>query len=115
MKKAIKIDAVNRTVTEVEINDWQDIAPAIGADLFTCVDLGGGETLYVDDEGLLKNPEHFMMIGGYPEPIAGSGLILGTDEMGESKDTELTVELVRDGVHFISRAEARFLSALGAF
>jgi hypothetical protein len=108
--KAIKIDAINRTVSEVEIKDWQEIAPAIGADMFTCVGIEDEETLYIDDEGLF-NAKAFFTIEGYPEPLANDGLILGTDGMGESKDTALTVEEVKGMVKFLSPLQVRMMYA----
>jgi hypothetical protein len=99
--KAIKIDAITQTVSEITIDIWSEIAPAIGCDLFDCVCLSPTETLYCDDEGLLKNPEHFIQIRGYPQPLAGSALILGSDEEGESVDTKLTIEQVQKMVTFL--------------
>ena len=57
MKKALKIDVVNQTVTSITINDINDIYKEIGngCDLFCCpVDFENGDTLYADDESLLR-------------------------------------------------------------
>jgi hypothetical protein len=42
------------------------------------------------------------MFEGMKEPISGNGLILGIDhETGETKDTTLSVEYVREKVEFL--------------
>ena len=52
MKKALKIDVVAQTVTEVKIDKYQDIYSQIGngCNLFCCpVDFENGDTLFADD------------------------------------------------------------------
>ena len=64
------------------------------------------ETLYVDDEGLYAENQRFFTWDGYPKPLAGRGLILGTDEEGESIDTDMepedveTCHLLTEGTGF---------------
>jgi hypothetical protein len=102
MKKAILIDSINRKIEETTIDLYTEIAPAIGCEWFTTVQISGKETLFVDDEGLLKNPEHFFVWEGYPQPLAGSGLILGLNpNTGESVSTKLTIEQVKERVTFL--------------
>ncbi len=90
--KAILIDPFAREVTEVEYNgNWRQISKLIGCDLFAPVGLSSGDTIYVDDEGLFKQETAFFMHRHYPQPLAGKGLILGTDGDGESVTPELTL------------------------
>jgi hypothetical protein len=101
--RAILIDPVSETVSEVEYNgDYKHIYELCGFECFTVIDLGKGETLFIDDEGLLKEQEHFFALEGplwaYPQPLAGRGLILGTDDDGESVATKLTLEAIRENV-----------------
>ena len=52
---AFKINSAERKVEQIEINTWQDIAPAIGNEctMFACpVTFENEDTIYVDDEGL---------------------------------------------------------------
>jgi hypothetical protein len=94
--RGILIDPNTKTVTGITGNfsDYKLIQRTVGG-LFTVVDLGNGETLYLDDEGLLKaEPGPFFNILPYPQPLAGVGLILGTDENGETVSTKLTVPAV---------------------
>lgn len=62
-----------------------------------------GNTLYVDEEGMLKNPESFFYIEGAYQPFAGNGVIAGFDaKEGRDTDLSITVEAVRNRVRFLS-------------
>lgn len=105
--RAILIDAENHTITETEVeaHKIEDISRLlrIGDSPFDCVQWEQGntsETVYVDDEGLLKEPKHFFCCPGYPQWLAGNGLILGTGSHGESKPSQLTLEEVQRKVVF---------------
>ena len=103
--KAIKIDAVNKTVTEVLIDRGiEPIYTALGCQCFTTVRaFESSDVIYCDDEGLFNDPQHFFTIGNYPEPIAGNGLILGTTYSGGSQDCEIDLESVKNDIIFLSR------------
>lgn len=107
--KAILVDSKNETVSEIEIgNDYREIGKAGGFDLFTCIDLGNGETAYVDDEGLLTQNEEttFFQFLGHNQPIAGNAVILGTNlGSGKSRSTALSPALVKLGVRFLGHIE----------
>lgn len=97
---AILIDPTSRTVEPVELNrGYREISRILGCGCFTTLGLSRSEVLYLDDEGLLKEePGPFFKLEGYPQPLAGRGLILGLDFDGESVSTKLTVEKVRQKV-----------------
>jgi hypothetical protein len=90
MKKALKIDVVNQTVTNILIDDIEDIYKEIGngCELFCCpVNFENGDTLYADDESLLReNVEGCFLMPDWAYAIVGNAIILGTDEEGESVD-----------------------------
>lgn len=90
MKKALKIDVVNQTVTHILIDDIDDIYKAIGngCEIFCCpINFDNGDTLYADDESLLReNVEGCFMMSNWNYAIVGNAIILGTDEEGESVD-----------------------------
>ncbi len=90
MKKALKIDVVNQTVTNVLIDDIDDIYKEIGngCEIFCCpINFDNGDTLYADDESLLnENVEGCFMMDSWDYAIVGNAIILGTDEEGESVD-----------------------------
>ena len=103
--KAFLIDPFKRTVSEVNYSgDFEDIYLAIDCDTFTCVQASErGDTLFVDDEGLINGKEQaFFGWMGYPQPLAGKALLLGTDINGESVATTLTLDEVNESVVWLS-------------
>jgi hypothetical protein len=102
--KAILIDPEFHAITEVEYGgSLQDIYELIDC---TCIDAirvnDSGDTIYVDDEGLY-NSNFYWRYEDYPHPIAGKGLVLGTDMAGESiSPVLLTVERLENSVRFIT-------------
>jgi len=96
--RAILIDPFTQTIEEVDYSgDYKDIYGLIQCDLFTTVYLPNtsDDTLFVDDEGLYVENQRFFKIDGFEQPLAGRGLMLGTDEEGESVDCMSTVEEVK--------------------
>ena len=95
MKKALKIDVVNQTVTNILIDDIEDIYKEIGngCELFCCpVNFDNGDTLYADDESLLReNVEGCFLMSDWAYAIVGNAIILGTDEEGESVDCKSSI------------------------
>ncbi len=93
--KAYFINAVTKTITEIRLTkDYRDIQKAIGCDCFTVAGtMRNGDSLYVDDEGLLKEPENFFYAPQfYPSPLAGNGVVLGCDmNDGESRDVQMDI------------------------
>lgn len=101
MMQAILIDTPKQTIEIVDYSgDYKDIYALLGCELFSTVYLEGvGEdTLYVDDEGLYVENQVFFNIKGCPQPLAGRGLILGTDDEGESIDCMSSLEQIKDMV-----------------
>ena len=99
MMLAILIDPFTETIEMVDYSgDWEDISALIGCSLFTTIDLGDSDTLYVDDEGLYVKNQRFFNLKGYPQPLAGRGLVLGYTLDGDSTDSSLTVSQVQDMV-----------------
>lgn len=116
---AIMIDPFNRQITEIQITKdtgsiessmmhMQEIYSALNCDLFTVANYIGGEgdALYVDDEGLLGDldEQRFFMLTGdnvHHQPLAGMGLIMGTDDEGNSISPKITVERVREIIVFV--------------
>lgn len=105
--RAILIDPHTRTVSELSArNGLQPIYDAIRADCFTVVNVSEkGDALYLDDFGLERVGQEFFAIGNYPNPLAGRGLILGTDSEGESQSTGLSLAAVAAKVHWLTPQE----------
>jgi hypothetical protein len=109
--KAILIDSTAQEVREIEIeNKLEAYYAAIGCNTIDAVypgELEGRDVVYVDDNGLLDGPQHFFHLAGFPTPLAGNGLVIGTDDEGESVDAATPVDQVRQGVMFKDLAQVR--------
>lgn len=119
--KTIVINPQDHTITEAEYNgDFKEIYKLLSfedqdIDCFDIVRIDESETIFVDDEGLINSngARHgfFYVKGECPVMLAGKGVILATDQDGESIGTKLTVEQVKDmtlfGVPEIDRMNSR--------
>lgn len=88
MHNAILIDPVARKITEVHVRKddgyLADIYKHLECQLLDAVDVrNAGDVIYVDDEGLSVENQRYFGWRGHPEPLAGKGLLLGTDAVGE--------------------------------
>ena len=102
--KAILIDPAAGTITEVEYGgDFREIYTLVDADTFDVARINAkGDVVYVDDEGLINGkPQDFFLIQGYPNPLAGKGLLLGSDAEGESKSPSVTLGWVKENTAFV--------------
>ena len=110
--KAVFVDAEKREIRDVEYDgDWKTIAPMLGCRLFTCVrGLPGGDSLFIDDEGLLTATRNSVLFTTpwYPQPLLGSGLILNETEDGDAAPAVNDAEFYRQHVRFMG-AEAAWL------
>lgn len=96
--RGILIDPVAKSLAEVNVGRGNSAIYALlcdpdhgmTVDTFDVVELPTGDAIYIDDEGLLKDPEYFFAVNG-SQPIAGRGLVLGTTSKGESADATITL------------------------
>jgi len=113
MKKGILIDVKNETIEFVLIEKGiQPIYEVVECDTFEVVNINDSNDIYVDEEGLLNltNESKFFQFGEGRQPIAGNGLILGYNQInGDSIDTNLTIEEVKDKVKFLTLNQVREL------
>jgi len=105
MMQAILIDPFTQTIEAVDYSgDYKDIYSLLECDLFTTVYrvvvTAMADTLYVDDEGLYVEDQKFFKLKGYPQPLAGRGLVLGSTDDGDSTDCVSTVEDIQDIVEW---------------
>lgn len=96
LAKGYLIDPEAKKITHVrhDTKDYRQIYDIIDChpSPFTVVHLDDHDVIFVDDEGLLKNPRYFFNIKGYPQPIAGKGLVLGGDSQGETVSANIEYE-----------------------
>lgn len=98
--KAIKIDSENQKLEYVELSsDYHDIYKVLGlgCEMFECpIIFENNDTLYVDEEGLLRGPAKCGFTMELPDgtfwQIIGNGLIIGTDNEGNSVDVVGTID-----------------------
>ena len=105
--KGILINPYNETIKPVEYTgDWRDIALLIECDTFTVSRVDEVNDLYLDDEGLLIQPNRYFM--WKKQVYAGIGLLLGHNEEGNSIDTTLTLKDVEDAVEWLPVGHQEF-------
>ena len=109
--KAFLIDPKLKYIAEVNFEgDYKEIYKWIEANTFDCVNLNSdADTLYLDDEGLLKRSNYFWQIeilSNIKSTYAGRGLVLGTDDEGESTDVKtITLEQLKKDITFLGERE----------
>jgi hypothetical protein len=105
--RGILINAVNRTVEYLELEDGiNPIREALDCRTFSVPAYrDNDDAIYADDEGLFDDPQHFVLLGEYPEPIAGNVLLLGTTSDGDSTDCQSSLEDIKREVVFMDLAD----------
>lgn len=88
--------------------------------MFTCVYPKGwpdGSVLFLDDEGLFVEGQTFFILEGYPQPLAGKALVMGTDEEGESMDAPVSLALLKTPnlIRWCDRNTAALYAKMGFF
>ena len=112
--KAFKINSAERKVEEIEINSWEDIAPAIGNECttFACpVTFENEDTIYVDDEGLYHPFEGGFMMENWNSPCVGNGILQGTDDEGESTEPLTTKEELEAMIIWVDKVKCSIWAA----
>jgi hypothetical protein len=108
---AFRINVETRKVEQIEINDWKEIAPAIGngCTTFACpVTFDNEDSIYCDDESLLRQDDikgGFMM-DGWNYPIVGNAVIQGTDEDGDSTEPLTPINELESKIKWIDKEDA---------
>jgi hypothetical protein len=110
MVRAILIDPFACSVTEVEhdADDYKSMYPLLSHEsmpvgtfqLVSSAMLAPGDAVFVDEEGLLKPCERWFKIAGFQQPLAGKGLVVGSDTNGDTASARTSVEAVKMGTIF---------------
>ena len=80
--RAVKIDPVSRTVTEIDLKKnpnltFDELYEIIGCDLVELVELDRGIIMVVDEEGKCKAVQGVFTFIGWKTVIVGTAIILG--------------------------------------
>ncbi len=107
--RAIIINAQDRTVTETEIDgSLKSLQRIVGGLIASVHDgLDDNHHCYVNDEGLLHNPQHFFMFKDGHQPLADNGVILASTEDGDEAACNLPLDWIKERVTFMDLAAAR--------
>jgi hypothetical protein len=99
--KAILINPFNQTITEIKYSgNFKEIYKLIDCSTFDCINIDDDNTLFVDDEGLLKQNRYFYW-KDYTN-LAGKALIIGVDyQTGEDCDTSWSLQEVENMVEWL--------------
>ena len=102
---ALKINVIDQTVTPIEYNGYTDICPNLSTpqkavSLFTTVYVNS-DCIYVDDEGLLVDTNYGFKYKGYNGVLMGNGLVLGTDENGDSTAPDIDIYTLKANITFL--------------
>ena len=108
--KAILINSVNKTVTEVTLNDDEPILnqfyKLIGCDIIEIAHyINKNNSIIVDEEGLLKPQNHFFFYKKAHQPFAGNGLITGINENGDAVSCNISLVEAALNIEFLSRED----------
>ena len=107
---ALKINVIDQTVTPIEYNGYEDICPNLttphkAVSLFTRVLIDptnyDSDAIFVDDEGLLINTNYGFKYKGYNGVLMGNGLVLGTDENGDSTAPDIDIYTLQANITFL--------------
>lgn len=113
--RAIKIDSINRTISEIEITkSYKDLQAIVDGTITIAFYYPDQKHIcFVNDEGLLNNPTHFFLSKQYPQPLAGNAVIVGNTPNGNSKDCKLTIDEVKDSIKFLTLLEVQIMIRKG--
>jgi hypothetical protein len=106
--KGFLIDPKTLQITEFTLpgksrDNLNAMYKAIGCELVEVVYLNAKrDGVFVDEEGLLKNPTEFFYIEGTHQPLAGRGVVVGCDEEGETVSAQaVTLDWLRANTAFV--------------
>jgi len=107
--KALFLNITAQTITQIELSEnYKDISKAIGNDChtFSCpIEFDNRDTMYCDDEGLLKEVHGGIRMEDWAYPISGNIVILGTDDEGNSIDAQTTIEELTPLITWVGKEE----------
>ncbi|KRW94330.1 hypothetical protein [Paracoccus sp. MKU1] len=91
-------------IREIEIeNDLKAIYAALSHPLHPVSGIAvvrgpAGHHIFVDDEGLFKDPKYWFEVQGFPQALAGRGLVTRTDGRGETVSATIPASVLAQTV-----------------
>jgi hypothetical protein len=81
--RAVLIDPFAKTIEEVDYSgELDDVYRLTWTDIVETVQVDREHHMYVDEEGMMQKDQRFFRVAGYPQPLAGRGLIVRSDREG---------------------------------
>jgi Domain of unknown function (DUF3846) len=107
--RAIIINPKDRTITAIDIDGSLKSLQQIVGGMIEPVTQGLDEFhhCYVNEEGLLDNPQDFFFFKDGHQPLVGNGVILSSTEDGGEAPCTLLLDWVRERVTFMDLNAAR--------
>jgi len=103
--KAILIDPFEKEVREIDWSgNYHDISNILDAPHFDVAHFGSGDgdVIYVDDEGLFREKgQEYFGFAGHPNPLAGYGLLVGTDAEGNTVAPQISLDWAATKTFFL--------------
>ena len=91
-RRAYLVDPETKLISQVFIKDYKDIQRHIGCEMFTMAfRLDNDDVLYVDDMGLAMKNNYFAVLDAYYAPLAGRGLLVGSNAQGGDEDVRTEI------------------------
>ena len=109
--KAILIKAAEKKVVAVDVKpdpnrNLEGLRALIGCEWVQPVVVGDGVTIWVDEEGRLKQPTAGFLLSGVPCVFAGNGILLGGDA-SRARVCKASPEVVALGVTWLEPEAVR--------
>lgn len=118
-KKAFMINALARVIEEVQVETTEDLQNAVdGWTEGFRFQIPDGNVLYVNEEGLLRGYENFILIPFTDEGVtqycalAGNGIICGYDEEGELSDSTVKEDFL-NSIRFAGSLQVYLMAQAG--
>ena len=105
--RAILINSYTQKVTEIELGEdtLVELQRHVSGYIEVATDLPNGDTIFVDEEGLMKGPTNFFTYRGAHQPFAGNGVVVGIDKGGNTAAAKTSLKTVLENVNFLTREE----------
>lgn len=107
--RTIIINPKDRTITETDVDDsLKALQQIVGGSIEqVCQGLDDNHHCYVNEEGLLDDPQYFFMFKDGHQPLAGAGIILSSTDDGDEAPCTLSLDWVKERVSFMDLHAAR--------